>query len=41
MNCSHYRKWYPERYKIVLVGATIDELHDKFSTPYGGEWTSG
>ena len=27
--------------KIVLVGATIDELHDKFPTPYGGEWTSG
>jgi len=25
----------------VLVGATIDELHDKFPTPYGGEWTSG
>ncbi len=27
--------------KIVLVGATIDELHDKFPTPYGGEWTLG
>ncbi|MDD2250607.1 MAG: adenylate/guanylate cyclase domain-containing protein [Candidatus Cloacimonetes bacterium] len=27
--------------KIVLVGATIDELHDKFPTPYGGEWTPG
>ena len=27
--------------KIVLIGATIDELHDKFPTPFGGEWTSG
>lgn len=27
--------------KTVLVGATIDELHDKFPTPYGGEWTPG
>lgn len=27
--------------KIVLVGATVDELHDKFPTPFGGEWTSG
>ncbi|MEN6444733.1 MAG: adenylate/guanylate cyclase domain-containing protein, partial [Candidatus Cloacimonas sp.] len=27
--------------KIVLVGATIDELHDKFPTPYGGDWTPG
>ena len=27
--------------KTVLVGATIDELHDKFPTPFGGEWTPG
>lgn len=27
--------------KTVLVGATIDELHDKFPTPLGGNWTSG
>jgi adenylate cyclase len=27
--------------KIVLIGATIDELHDKFPTPFGGEWTPG
>ncbi len=27
--------------KIVLIGATIDELHDKFPTPLGGEWTPG
>ncbi|MDI3503534.1 MAG: adenylate cyclase [Candidatus Cloacimonadota bacterium] len=27
--------------KIVLVGATLDELHDKFPTPLGGDWTSG
>ncbi|MDD3563240.1 MAG: adenylate/guanylate cyclase domain-containing protein [Candidatus Cloacimonetes bacterium] len=27
--------------KIVLVGATVDELHDRFPTPFGGEWTSG
>jgi adenylate cyclase len=27
--------------KIVLIGATIDELHDKFPTPYGGNWTPG
>ncbi|MCK9308973.1 MAG: adenylate/guanylate cyclase domain-containing protein [Candidatus Cloacimonetes bacterium] len=27
--------------KIVLVGATIDELHDKFPTPFGGDWTPG
>ncbi len=27
--------------KIVLVGATIDELHDKFPTPFGGEWMPG
>ncbi|MCB5263049.1 MAG: adenylate/guanylate cyclase domain-containing protein [Candidatus Cloacimonetes bacterium] len=27
--------------KIVLVGATIDELHDKFPTPLGGNWTPG
>lgn len=27
--------------KIVLVGATIDELHDKFPTPFGGNWTPG
>lgn len=27
--------------KIVLIGATVDELHDKFPTPFGGEWTPG
>ncbi|MDD4309493.1 MAG: adenylate/guanylate cyclase domain-containing protein, partial [Candidatus Cloacimonetes bacterium] len=27
--------------KIALIGATVDELHDKFPTPYGGDWTSG
>ncbi len=27
--------------KIVLIGATIDELHDKFPTPFGGDWTPG
>jgi len=27
--------------KIVLIGATIDELHDKFPTPYGGQWMPG
>lgn len=27
--------------KIVIIGATADELHDKFPTPFGGEWTSG
>lgn len=27
--------------KIVLVGASIDELHDKFPTPFGGEWMPG
>jgi len=27
--------------KIVLIGATIDELHDKFPTPFGGEWMAG
>ena len=27
--------------KIVLIGATVDELHDKFPTPLGGEWTPG
>ena len=27
--------------KIVLIGATLDELHDKFPTPFGGEWTPG
>lgn len=27
--------------KRVLIGATIDELHDKFPTPFGGDWTPG
>ena len=27
--------------KTVLIGATVDELHDKFPTPFGGEWTPG
>jgi len=27
--------------KIVLVGATIDELHDNFPTPFGGAWMPG
>lgn len=27
--------------KIVLIGATIDELHDKFPTPFGGQWMPG
>ncbi len=27
--------------KIVLVGMTIDEAHDKFATPYGGELMPG
>ncbi len=27
--------------KIVLIGATVDELHDKFPTPFGGAWTPG
>ncbi len=27
--------------KIVLVGMTIDEAHDKFPTPYGGELMPG
>ncbi|MDY0151035.1 MAG: adenylate/guanylate cyclase domain-containing protein [Candidatus Cloacimonas sp.] len=27
--------------KTVLVGATIDELHDKFPSPFGGEWMPG
>ena len=27
--------------KTVLIGATMDELHDKFPTPFGGEWTPG
>lgn len=27
--------------KIVLIGATIDEMHDKFLTPFGGELTPG
>ncbi|MDD2543482.1 MAG: adenylate/guanylate cyclase domain-containing protein [Candidatus Cloacimonetes bacterium] len=27
--------------KIVLIGATMDELHDKFPTPLGGDWTPG
>jgi adenylate cyclase len=27
--------------KIVLVGATIDELHDKFPTPFSSKLTSG
>lgn len=27
--------------KVVLIGASVDELHDKFPTPFGGEWTPG
>lgn len=27
--------------KTVLIGATIDELHDKFPTPFGGVWMPG
>lgn len=27
--------------KIVLIGATIDEMHDKFPTPVGGQWMPG
>jgi adenylate cyclase len=27
--------------KTVLIGATMDELHDKFPSPFGGDWTPG
>lgn len=27
--------------KIVLIGATAEELHDNFPTPFGGDWTAG
>lgn len=27
--------------KTVLIGATMDELHDKFPTPFGGDWMPG